>query len=139
MAPVRTQVSRRCEDCRVENAFHAWRDHHLTPAFNYIVNFASWGIPQDGKRAVIEQVTATIYVPVGEWARLRMYTSLGLACSNLDLVVTPQGQVGGRQILTATHRVRVYSDRLIEFAVNRDNAQTEGDVIICISGFLVDI
>jgi hypothetical protein len=68
-----------------------------------------------------------------------MYTSLGSTPSNLDLVLTPQGQVGGRQILVATHTVRVYSDHLIEFNVNRDNAQTEGDTFICISGFLIDV
>ena len=138
-AIVRTHVTRRCEDCRVENAFHAWRDQHLTPSFNWSIDFSTWGIPPAGKRAVIELVTATISVPSGEWARLRMYTSLGSAPSNLDLILTPQGQVGGRQILIATHTVRVYSDQLIEFNVNRDNAQTEGDAFICISGFLIDM
>jgi hypothetical protein len=136
---VRTHVVRRCTDCRVENAFHAWRDQYLTPSFNVSISFGNWGIPPAGKRAVIEQVTATISVPSGEWARLRMYTSLGSAASNLDLVLTPQGQVGGRQILVATHAVRVYSDQLIEFNVNRDNAQTPGDAFICISGHLIDV
>lgn len=138
-AVVRTHVARRCEDCRVENAFHAWRDQHLTPSFNWSIAFSDWGIPPAGKRAVIELVTATISVPSGEWARLRMYTSLGSTPSNLDLMLTPQGQVGGRQILVATHTVRVYSDHLIEFNVNRDNAKTEGDAFICISGFLIDV
>lgn len=55
-----------------------------------------------------------------------MYTSLGVAPSNLDFFLTPQGQVSGREMLVATHSVRVYSDHLIEFNVNRDNAQTEG-------------
>lgn len=136
---VRTHVARRCEDCRVENAFHAWRDQHLTPSFNWLIDFANWCIPPAGKRAVIELITATISVPSKEWARLRMHTSLGSTPSNLDLALTPQGQVGGRQILVATHAVRVYSDHLIEFNVNRDNAQTEGDAFICISGFLIDV
>ncbi len=136
---VRTHVPRRCSDCRVENAFHAWRDQHLTPSFNWLISFGNWGIPPAGKRAVIELVTATISVPSGEWARLRMFTSLGFTPSNLDFVLTPQGQVGGRQVLVATHAVRVYSDQLIEFNVNRDNAQTEGDAFICISGYLIDV
>jgi hypothetical protein len=136
---VRTHVAHRCEDCRVENAFHAWRDQHLTPSYNWLISFGSWGIPPAGKRAVIELVTASISVPSGEWARLRMYTSLGYTPSNLDLWLTAQGQVGGRQLLVATHAVRVYSDQLIEFNVNRDNAQTEGDAFICISGFLIDV
>jgi hypothetical protein len=136
---VRTHIVRRCEDCRVENAFHAWRDRHLMPSFNSVINFADWGIPPAGKRAVIELVTATISVPSGEWARLRMYTSLGSAPSNLDLALTPQGQTGGRQILVATHTLRVYSDHVIEFNINRDNPQTEGDALICISGFLIDV
>jgi len=136
---IRTHAPRRCEDCRVDNAFHAWRDQHLTPAFNYEISFSGWGIPPAGKRAVIELVTATISVPSGEWARLRMFTSLGMVPSNLDLVLTPQGQVGGRQILIATHAVRAYSDQLIDFNVNRDNAQTEGDAFVCISGYLVDV
>src|SRR5579885_1450454 len=75
----------------------------------------------------------------GEWARLRMSTSIGFSASNLDLVLTPQGQVGGQQIFVATHFVRVYSDQLIPFSVNRDNAQTEGHAFICISGYLIDI
>ncbi len=136
---VRTHVPRRCTDCRVENAFHAWRSQHLTPSFNWLIDFGTWGIPPAGKRAVIELVTATISVPNGEWARLRMFTSLNSAASNLDFVLTPQGHTGGRQVLVATHSVRVYSDHLIEFNVNRDNAQTEGDAFICISGYLIDV
>lgn len=138
-AYVKTHVAQQCKDCRVENAFHEWRDQHLTPSFNWMIDFSVWGVPPTGKRAVIELVTATISVPIGESARLRMYTSLGSIPSNLDFVLTPQGQVGGRQVLVATHSVRVYSDQLIEFNVNRDNATTEGDAFICISGYLIDV
>jgi len=28
---------------------------------------------------------------------------------------------------------------MIEFNVNRDNAQTEGDAFVCISGYLIDV
>ena len=136
---IRRHVPRRCRDCRVENAFHAWRDQHLTPSFNSLISFSNWGIPPAGKRAVIELVTATISVPSGEWARLRMFTSLGFTPSNLDFVLTPQGQVSGHQVLVATHAVRVYSDQLIEFNLNRDNAQTEGNAFICISGYMIDV
>ena len=136
---VKTLVAQQCKDCRVDNAFHAWREQHLTPSFNWFIDFSSWGIPPAGKRAVIELVTATISVPSGERARLRMFTSLGSVPSNLDFVLTPQGQVGGREILVCTHSVRVYSDQLIEFNVNRDNAQTVGDAFICISGYLIDV
>lgn len=88
---------------------------------------------------MIELVTATISVPKGEWARLRMYTSLGTVPSNLDLVLTPQGHFNGRQILVATHTLHSYSDQIIEFNINRDNAETEGDAFICISGYLIDL
>jgi hypothetical protein len=137
--PIKTHVARRCEECRVDNAFHAWRDQHLTPSFNWAIDFTGGVNIPTGKRAVIELVTATISVPSGERARLRMYTSLGFAPSNLDFVLTSQGQVGGREILVATHSVRVYSDHFIEFNVNRDNAQTEGDAFICISGYFIDV
>src|SRR5262245_17034353 len=103
IAPVKTHVPRPCKECRVENAFHAWRDQHLTPSFNWLINFTGPVNIPAGKRAVIELVTATIRVPSGERARLRMYTSLGFAPSNLDFVLTPQGQVGGQEILIATH------------------------------------
>src|SRR5262249_45716649 len=116
-----------------------WHDQHLTPAFNSLINFTPTVNIPSGKRAVIELVTATIHVPAGEFARLRMFTSLGVTPSNLDFVLTPQGQVGGRQILICTHSVRVYSDHDIEFNVNRDNAQTEGDAFIGISGYLIDV
>ncbi len=139
MPLVKTQATRRCEECRVDNAFHTWRDQHLTPSFNWAIDFTGAVNIPPGKRAVIELVTATISVPSGERARLRMYTSLGSAASNLDFVLTPQGQAGGRELLVATHSVRVYSDHQIEFNVNRDNAQTEGDAFICISGYLIDV
>ncbi len=139
MPPVKARVARRCEDCRVENAFHAWRSQHLTPSFNWNIDFTGIVNIPAGKRAVIELVTATIQVPTGERARLRLYTSLGFASSNLDFTLTPQGEVGGRETLIGTHSVRVYSDHHIAFNVNRDNAQTEGDALICISGHLIDV
>ena len=127
-----------CEDCRAFAAFHAWREQPLTPSFNWCIDFtAEVNIPA-GKRAVIELVTATITVPAGEKARLRLFTSLGMAPSNLDLTLTPQGTVLGKDELVATHTIRAYSDELIEFNVNRDNAQTEGNAFICISGYIVD-
>jgi hypothetical protein len=125
-----------CKDCRAFTAFHSWRDQHLTPSFNWEIDFTNL-IP-NGKRAVIELVTAEINVPAGEWARLRLYTSLGAAPSNLDLFMVHQGTVGGHEILQATHSLRVYSDSTISFNVNRDNAVTEGDAFIGISGYLVD-
>lgn len=134
--PARIKAAERCEDCRVTNAFHQWRSQHLTPAYSWMIDFPA--VPA-GKRAVIELVTATITVPSGERARFRMYTSLGTAPSNLDLLLTPQGKVAGREFLVATHSLRVYSDHLIEFAVGRDNATTEGDLFVCISGYLIDV
>lgn len=134
---IRQTVDSGCDDCRAGTAFHAWRDQHLDPSFNTSVDFASWGIPPAGKRAVIELVTASILVPAGEQARLRMNTSLGSTPSNIDLVLTPQGVVGGNEVLVGTHTIRAYSDRMIEFNVNRDNAQTGGSAFICISGYLV--
>jgi hypothetical protein len=139
MPLVKTHLPPQCKECRVENAFHAWFDQHLTPSFNWLIHFTGTVNIPAGKRAVIELVTATIFVPSGERARLRMYTSLGFASSNLDFVLTHQGQVGGREVLVATHSVRVYSDHSIEFNVNRDNAQTEGDAFICISGYFIDM
>jgi hypothetical protein len=137
-AVVRRKAMPEC-DCRALSAFHAWRDETLPPSWNMNISFnPAWGIPPPGKRAVIELVTATIYVPSGEFARLRMFTNLGPAASNLDFTLTPQGQVAGQRILTCTHAVRVYSDSQIDFNVNRDNAQTTGSALICISGYLVD-
>ena len=88
---------------------------------------------------MIELVTATISVPAGEKARLRLFTGLPQAASNLDFVLTEQGKVSGNDLLVATHSVRVYSDSPIEFNVNRDNAQTKGEAVICISGYLADL
>jgi hypothetical protein len=137
-APVRVTVAAQCEDCRATTAFHAWHDVDLPPAFNVAVSFADYGIPPAGKKAVIELVTATISLPAGEWARLRLFTSLGFAASNLDFVLNAGGQVGGQSILVATHTIRAYSDSLIEFNVNRDNASTAGHAFICISGYVAD-
>jgi hypothetical protein len=69
-------------------------------------------------------------------ARLRMFTGLGTNPSNLDLTLTPQGIVGGQQILVATHCARAYADSLLAFNVNRDNATTSGHALVCVSGHL---
>lgn len=119
-------------DCRARNAFQQFRSGPLPPSFNVAFNFT---IPPKS-RLVIELVTASINVPAGEMARLRMLTGIGQAASNLDLVVTPQGIVGDRQNLVATHRIRAYADSLLEFNVNRDNAVTQGDALICVSGYI---
>src|SRR5215211_7941043 len=131
-APVVTyKVQKGCDDCRAQEAFQAWHSKDLVPAFNVAVDFGDWGIPPAGTRAVIELVTAEIVVPHGEWARLRLFTSLGQVPSNLDLVLTRQGQqADGRDVLHCTHAIRAYSDNLIQFNVNRDNPQTEGEVLI---------
>jgi hypothetical protein len=65
-----------------------------------------------------------------------MYTSLGQIPSNIDFFVTPQGIAGGRAIYVATHSIRAYSDHVIEFDINRDNATTTGAALICISGYI---
>jgi len=126
-------------DCRALEAFHAWRDETLKPSFNTLIDFASWGLPGAGKRAVIELVTAWVQVPKGESARLRMFTGLGHTTSNLDLVLVPQGEVAGQSVFIASHSLRSYTDNLIEFCVNRDNATTSGSALICVSGYLVDV
>ena len=134
---VRTMVTGTCEDCRATNAFQAWHSIDMTPSFNWLVSFDDWNIVPTGKRAVIELVTAQILVPEGEWARLRMYTSLGSAPSNLDLFLTFQGNVGGNAIYDATHSIRAYTDHDISFDINRDNATTSGSAMICVSGYVV--
>lgn len=140
-APVKTVVKSSppdCQDCKAQTAFHYWKDQPMTPSFNWEIDFTGLVNVPAGKRAVVELVTATIQVPAGEWARLRMFTSLGFAASNLDLTVTAQNAPGKPSILMATHPLRAYSDHLIAFNVNRDNATTSGDAFICISGYLVD-
>jgi hypothetical protein len=60
-----------------------------------------------GKRAVIELITATIEVPGDESARLRFYTSLGTAPSNLDLTMEKQNVAGAATTQwMATHFLR---------------------------------
>jgi hypothetical protein len=66
-----------------------------------------------------------------------MYTSLGVQPSNIDLFLTFQGNVSGQSIYVATHSIRAYTDSLIEFDINRDNATTSGSALICISGYVV--
>jgi hypothetical protein len=133
---VRAAVMGVCEDCRATTAFQAWHSVDLVPSSNVIVSFADYEIVPKGKRAVIELVTAQIVVPSGEWARLRMYTSLGTVPSNLDLFLTFQGNVSGNAIYDATHSLRAYTDNEIDFDINRDNDTTSGSALICISGYI---
>jgi hypothetical protein len=134
---LRTTAKGACDDCRATAAFQAWHSLDMTPSFNWEVSFEDWKIVPKGKRAVIELVTAEIIVPQGEWARLRMFTSLGMVPSNLDLFLTFQGNVSGNAIYVATHSLRAYTDHDIDFNINRDNATTSGSALICISGYVV--
>lgn len=136
---LRRRVPHTCEDCRAETAFQLWATQDLTPSFNSEIDFSAYGIPPTGKRAVIELVTAQIVVPQGEWVRLRMYTSLvGSGTGNFDLFLTFQGSYGGQAIYVASHNIRAYTDGLLAFDVNRDNAQTTGSALIAVSGYLAD-
>jgi hypothetical protein len=134
---VRTTATSVCDDCRATAAFQAWHSLDMTPSFNWEVSFEDWKIVPKGKRAVIELVTAQIIVPQGEWARLRLFTSLGMVPSNLDLFLTFQGNVSGNAMYVATHSLRAYTDHDIDFNINRDNATTSGSALICISGYVV--
>ena len=135
---VHTAKAKKCEDCRAATAFQAWHNVSLTPSFNVDINFADWKIIPKGKRAVIELVTAQITVPAGEWARLRMFTSLGSTLANIDLSLTFQGNLSGNAIYIATPALRAYSDNQIEFNINRDNGTTAGSALICISGYIAN-
>jgi hypothetical protein len=127
-------AAKECSDGCALHAWQSWRSVHLTPSYNWGIDFV---IPS-GKLLVIELVTATIEVPVGEAARLRMFTSLGSAPGNIDLLLTPQGvRNGNTAIWVCTQSVRAYTDHLLEFNINRDNPWTEGDALICVSGYLV--
>lgn len=122
-----------CDNCAAD-AYLEWHDADLTPAFNFELGFN----PPAGQRLVIELVTATVEVPAGESARLRMFTGFSSGqAGNFDLTLTPQGVVGGNAVYVATHSVRAYTDGFLGFNVNRDNAQTAGYALICVSGYTV--
>jgi hypothetical protein len=126
-----------CQDCKAFSAFQYWMEQTLTPSFNWEIDFSGLLNIPTGKRAVIELVTATIEVPGNESARLRLFTSLGTAPSNLDLTMERQSAAGAVNAqFMATHALRVYSDQLVAFNINRDNATTAGSAFICISGYL---
>jgi hypothetical protein len=128
-----------CVDCKAFHAFQYWREQTLTPSFNWEIDFSRLVNIPAGKRAVLELITATIEVPGSESARLRLFTSLGTAPSNLDLTMERQSAAGATTAqFMATHALRVYSDQLVSFNVNRDNAVTTGSAIICISGYMAD-
>jgi hypothetical protein len=122
-----------CDTCAA-GAYLQWRDAQLTPSFNVEIPFTA----PPGQRLVIEFVTATVEVPAGESARLRMFTGFSNGqAGNFDLALTPQGIRGGQSIYVCTHQVRAYTDGFLAFNVNRDNAATSGDALICVSGYLV--
>jgi hypothetical protein len=132
-------AAKECHDCKAFSAFQYWKEQTLTPSLNWEIDFSSLVNIPAGKRAVIELVTATIGVPGNESARLRLFTSLGTAPSNLDLTMKRQSAEGAANAqFMATHSLRVYSDQLVAFNVNRDNATTAGSAFICISGYLAD-
>lgn len=122
-----------CDGCAAD-AFLEWHDSQLQPSFNTEIAFQ----PPPGQRLVIEFVTATIEVPDGESARLRMFTGFSNGqAGNFDLAVVPQGTVNGQAIYVATHSQRTYTDGFLAFNVNRDNATTSGYALISVSGYLV--
>ena len=134
LVPKAKAAGKECDDWCALHAWHSWRSQHLTPSYNWMIDFT---VPA-GKLLVIELVTADIEVPAGEAARLRMYTSLGSAPSNLDLFLTPQGvRNGNTAVWVCTQSLRAYTDGELSFDVNRDNPWTEGEALICVSGHLV--
>jgi hypothetical protein len=137
--PVRASVSVGCDDCGARAAFtRCGGTDFVTPAFNDEIDLGGPNFVPAGKRAVIELVTATISVPDGEWARLRMFTSLGQAAGNFDLALVHQGVLNGKAQLVATHTLRAYTDGLLSFNINRDNPETAGEAFVCVSGYLAD-
>lgn len=121
-----------CDRCAAD-AFLQWQEAQLEPSLNVEITFE----PPHGQRLVIEFVTATVEVPAGESARLRMFTGLSNGqAGNFDLTLTPQGIVNGQSAYIATHTVRTYTDGFLAFNVNRDNATTPGSALICVSGYL---
>jgi uncharacterized protein YoaH (UPF0181 family) len=122
-----------CDACAA-NAYTEWRAGQLAPAFNAGFSFT----PPKDRRLVIEFVTATVEVPAGESARLRMSTgySSGQA-ANFDLALVQQGISGGTAVHVATHAIRAYTDGFLTFNINRDNATTAGHALICVSGYVV--
>ena len=122
-----------CDSC-AGDAFLQWQEAQLEPSFNVEVTFS----PPQGQRLVVEFVTATVEVPAGESARLRMFTGFSNSqAGNFDLALTPQGIVNGQSVYVATHTLRAYTDNHIDFNINRDNAITKGSALICISGYIV--
>jgi hypothetical protein len=122
-----------CDRCAAD-AFLQWHDTQLEPSFNVGISFQS----PEGHRLVIEFVTATVEVPAGESARLRMFTGFSNGqAGNFDLVLKPQGVVNGRSIYVATHSLRTYTDGSLSFNINRDNAVTTGYALVCVSGYVV--
>src|SRR5262249_21406506 len=135
---VRTTAARECEDCRAMTAFQAWHGAELAASYNTTIDFSDWKFIPKGKRAVIELITAQIEIPVNEWARLRMFGSLGTLPSNIDLFLTYQGNVGSNSLYVATHALRIYCDSNdIAFNINRDNATTTGSAFVFMSGYIV--
>lgn len=122
-----------CDRC-ASDAFLQWQEAQLEPAFNAEITFD----PPQGQRLVIEFVAATIEVPAGESARLRMFTGFSNGqAGNFDLVLAPQGIVNGQSVYVATHMIRAYTDSFLAFNINRDNASTPGSALICVSGYTV--
>jgi len=122
-----------CDACAAD-AYLEWHDAELTPSYNVEIAFN----PPQNQRLVIEFVTATVEVPTGESARLRMFTGFSNGqAGNFDLALTPQGIVNGQSVYVATHMVRAYTDGFLAFNVNRDNATTSGYALVCVSGYLV--
>ena len=131
---LKRKQERVCADWCALSAWHNWTDIHMRPAWNH--GGLGFLVPK-GKILVVELVTATIVVPFGEAARLRMNTALGGRPSNLDLALTLQGTPNGIAIWVCTQSLRAYSDLMVDFSVNRDNPWTEGDAFVSVSGHLV--
>jgi hypothetical protein len=143
--PVPRPKPRNCDDCRAWTAFHVTTFGTLGNALSTQFDVSSAVKIPKGKRAVIELVTASIFVPAKTWVSLRMSTSLGFEPSNIDLYLTPQGVHSGnkeplprtRETWVATHSLRAYTDQAISFDVSRDYVDEHGDATICVSGYIV--
>lgn len=97
-------------------------------------------VPAD-KYLVIETVSATATVPLGQNLRVRIRTTAGgqLGGHHIDLV--DRGAFQGMQDFKGTHAVRFYADpgSMVEISIARNDTLSFVQLNLSISGHLVDM
>lgn len=126
----------------------AQQPFQMTGAMSVFAGGPSSGTEQvltvpEGKRFVIESVSALADIPAGESIQLMFLTNTNNSPSGNSayhmIALTPQGTFGGNTILTANHKTLIFGAGRIYFRARPTWVSGSGSASVVFSGYLENL